>query len=774
LEQEPTDADRLAAIDREKWVNVIARTSQKVSALKTALTSRKAQAELHFNQTSKEITQLDAQFWSLRPLRSVVPPAVVDDHWSSNPIDKFILSKLRQVGLEPNAAASRRVLARRLWFDLIGLPPTPEDIDSFIGDGSPDSYRQLVDQLLANPSFGERWGRVWLDLARYADSNGYEEDELRPHAYTYRDFVIWAMNNDLPYDDFIRWQVAGDELEPQIPLAVAATGLMTAGPYNTFIPQESERYDELDDMVSTLLSTSLGLTVGCARCHDHFYDPIPTRDYYGLVAVFKEASRHQSYLVEDEGQEYRRWADPVNRRREEIKRILKERIKEDNISDLDYFTDEEKDLLRQPIDPDNQEQARLISLCKRCLLIEDYHLNDELEPLPRDRKRYDELVAEIEALKPTLPEKPPVGLTLKGSSVAKVHVLHRGSLKRKGEEVGPGFLTVASRGRPVWDDDAWKQWAPHDSQTSPPTPRAALAYWLTDTKDGPGVLLARVLVNRLWQHHFGVGLVRTPSDFGAQGESPSHPDLLEWLATELIESGWSLKHIHRSIVTSSTYRQGASTNRLKMASDSDNRLLSRRRPQRLTAEMLWDSMLAAGGNANRTMYGPGVMFPIPEDVVFHTQEDVEDTWPTDVDSERPALRRRALYLLQKRTIPIPTMQLFDAPSAGFSCDRRKLTTVPTQMLALWHAPFVRRQAQRLARRVWDRTANVTDEEERRHAIIHQVFLRTIQRLPSADETRMSLAFLNDSRREDCETPQIAPLAGLCQVMFMSNEFIHVD
>jgi hypothetical protein len=662
--QERNEADRLALIEREKWVKVIASCSESISKLPKRRPKREI-AQFSAIQTSQFVTADDVGFWSIQPLRFVDLPKPRNDHWSSNPIDQFILAKLHQAGIEPSAPASRRVLARRLWFDMIGLPPTPADIESFVNDNSPDSYRRLVERLLADPAFGERWGRVWLDLARYADSNGYEEDELRPHAFPYRDFVIWAMNNDLPYDQFIRWQVAGDELAPHIPLAVAATGFMTAGPYNTFLPQESERYDELDDMVSTLLTTTLGLTVGCARCHDHMYDPIPTRDYYGLVAVFKETSRHQSYLVEDEGREYRRWADPVNDRKDEIKRMLKERIKEDNISELDYFSDAEKDLLRQPIDPNNPKQTRLISLCKRCLMIEDYHLSDDLEPLPRDRKRYDQLVAEIAELEPTLPEMPPVGLTLSGGSVARVHVLHRGSLKNKGEEVGPGFLTVVTRGRPVWDENTWKNWAPLDSQSGPPTPRSALACWLTDTETGPGVLLARVMVNRLWQHHFGAGLVRTSSDFGVQGESPSHPDLLEWLAAELIDSGWSLKHIHRLIVTSSTYRQGTTASPKTVEVDPENRLVSRRRPQRLTAEMLWDCLLVAGGNINRSMYGPGPKFPIPVEAVYQTQEDVEDTWPTDVESDRPAVLRRAMYLLQKRTIPIPALQLFDAPSAGF-------------------------------------------------------------------------------------------------------------
>ena len=276
--------------------------------------------------------EADAEYWSFKRLSSVEPPDVADASWCRNPIDHFILAKLKVAGLSPNPTATRQVLARRLWFDSIGLPPRPDDVDAFVEDTDRQAYELLVDQLMSDPAFGERWARVWLDLARYADSNGYEEDEIRPHAFPYRDFVIWAMNIDLPFDLFTRWQIAGDELQPENPLAVAATGFFTAAPLNTFIPQESERFDELDDMVATMSSAMLGLSVGCARCHDHLYDPILTNEYYGLVAIFAETERKQSFLVPDGGKEYRQWFDPVDVRRQEIRQMLEDRVKEDNIS----------------------------------------------------------------------------------------------------------------------------------------------------------------------------------------------------------------------------------------------------------------------------------------------------------------------------------------------------------------------------------------------------------------------------------------------------------
>ena len=481
--QERIRNDAAARDERIRWTSVInAATSQlkdeqsdsKQTAFRLAK-FRTAQSRLPDFKPSSQVTKKDASFWSFQRLSRIQPPRVDDPSWCRNGIDQFILARLTSAGLAPNPSATQQVLGRRLSFDLIGLPPTPEEITAFVTTNEPAAYEQLVDRLLRNPAFGERWGRTWLDLACYADSNGYEEDELRPHAYLYRDFVIWAMNNDLPFDVFTRWPIAGDELEADNPLAVAATGFFTAAPLNTFIPQESERFDELDDMVSTMGRAMLGLTIGCARCHDHMYDPIPTSEYYGLVAIFSETSRNQSYLVPDGGKAYRQWFDPVDTRRREIKRMMKARIKEDNISDLDYFTAEEKNLLRQPIDPNNLEQERLISLCERCLMITDEQLDDDLKPLPKDKQRYEQLQVELKELEAQLPPRPPVGLMLTGHDISRTHVLDGGDLKRNRDEVGPGFLAAVTAGRPAWNDDTWKTWAATDgaSETLCDSPRLA-------------------------------------------------------------------------------------------------------------------------------------------------------------------------------------------------------------------------------------------------------------------------------------------------------------
>lgn len=757
--------DATARDKRFKWTSVV-NASTRAMFNQTAISN----SDLFTNvghRSGDAHADVAHEFWSFRRLHPVQPPTVVGTAWGFNPIDQFIFARLAAAGLAPNASASRRVLARRLWFDMNGLPPSEKQIDEFVDSTDEDAYEQLVEQLLNNSGFGERWGRVWLDLARYADSNGYEEDELRPNAYPYRDFVIWAMNNDLPFDTFLHWQIAGDELAADNPMAVAATGFLTAAPLNTFIPQESERLDELDDITSTIGRSMLGLTVGCARCHDHMYDPISTDEYYGLIAVFSETRRTQSYLVPDGGKEFRKWFDPVDVRQKEIRKLLHARIKEDNISDLDYFTDEEKDILRLPLDPDNEEQDRLISLCKRCLLITEIHIDNASEPLPKDQARYDELVKEIDELEAKLPPRPPMGLTLTGSAVSQTYVLEGGDLNCQTEKIGPRFLSAVTPGHPKWTDDTWKQWAPGNGHSVPLRPRSALAKWMTNIETGSGSIVARVIVNRLWQNHFGTGLVTTASDFGSEGAPPSHPELLEWLANELVEHDWSLKHIHRLIVTSATYRQSGAIDERKESVDPENRLVGRRVPRRMTAEMIRDTLLSVAGNLNHDMYGPGVQPPIPRDAVYNTQEDPEDTWPCDFAADRPAVWRRSVYVMLKRTVPIPILDLYDAPDASFSCDDRKTTTVPTQALALWNSPFVTKQARRLAERIL-RSAN-TEEEQ-----VQQLFRWALSRSANQEEVDAAVGFLHQGIQLAPSLQQKKYLTDLCHVVLMSNEFFYID
>lgn len=758
------DCEADPPFDVAGWVRVITETS--LSFPSNEVTSERVATR--FERSSEDESHNGKKdYWAFRRLQVVSPPPVLNEDWIRNPIDRFILAQLEQHGVKPTQEASRRVLGRRLWFDLIGLPPEPAQIASFADDHREEAYDRLVDRLLADRGFGERWGRTWLDLARYADSNGYEEDELRPFAFTYRDFVIAATNADLGFDRFVKWQIAGDEIAPNNPLAVAATGFLTAPPLNTFLPQESERRDELDDIVSTIGVSMLGLTIGCARCHDHRYDPISTSDYYRMIAIFEKTQRTHSFLAADGGAAYEQQAAPLEKRRRRIKEMRVKCIVEDRLADLD-FSEAEKDVIRRPLDSNNQQQLRLLSQCMRCLMIDPSDLIGDFEPLPADREEYEQLRNEIFQIARTLPPAPPKGLTISGSEISTTHVLDGGDLKRPRRQVGPGFvsvLTKKTKGRPKSSDDAWKTWA---AGGGTPRPRTALANWITDTERGAGALVARVIVNRLWQHHFGHGLVRTPNDFGSHGDRPTHPELLEWLACELVDNHWSLKTIHRLIVTSATYRQGVATSPRLLAADPTNARFGRRQPLRLTAEMYRDALLQVGGTLNRNMYGPAVIPPIPKEAIFQTQKSKQETWPAE-SADSPNVARRAIYMLTKRTIPIPLLQLFDGPEGSFPCGKRKTTTVPTQALAILNSPFVRDQAAKLADRA-DSTEGASSDE----GWLRQVYLCALARLPRSDEENLALAFLQGESQMPAESDQRQRRVDFCHALLMSNEFLYID
>jgi len=718
-----------------------------------------------------------ARHWAFRSLSRPAIPATDADDWSNSPIDRFVLTALRREGLQPNPSASRRVLARRLWFDLTGLPPTPQQIDGFVNDPDPRAFDLLAERLLQSPAFGEHWARMWLDLARFADSNGYEEDEMRPNAWPFRDAVIWSMNHDVPFNEFVRWQVAGDEIAPEHPVAVASTGFLAAAPLNTFFPQEIERWDELDDMVSTLFTATLGLSIGCARCHNHVYDPISSREYYQVVSAFVGTRRDQSYLTADRGAAFRVFYDPVARRRAELHAMETARIRDDLIEAQEHLTDAEKNIIRQPIDPENAEQARLLPMCERCFHERDYEYSEDFDftPLPEDAERFRQLKTELAELEPHVPESPPVGLTIAGSELVPTFVLHGGRLDRKGDQVEPGFLSALTAsvpnevgsGVPVTH---WSRWSTADS----PAARSALANWLTDTKHGAGSLLARVIVNRLWQQHFDRGLVGSLDNFGYEGEQPTHPKLLEWLACELVDSGWSLKHIHRLIVTSTAWQQSSECSGEKFDRDPQNRWLARFPLRRLTAEMTRDALLSAGGTLTTVMYGPGIRQPIPAEAVFHTQQEKEETWPCNTSRDRAAIWRRSAYLTRKRTVPIPLMQLFDAPSAGRPCSERKTTTVPTQGLALWNSDFVRRQAERLAARLVRETGVDPVTSDDLSPAIDRLLVIAFGREATEEERQQFERYV--FRHNAKFRPKLRTLhfEDLCHAILMSSEFLYVE
>ncbi len=742
---------------------------------------RRFEGSVATDRQGGEESETAPRHWAFRPLRPVAPPSSAGSQVVEHPIDAFIVAKLEEQGLSLNPPATPAVLIRRLSYDLRGLPPDPADVESWrehwVGQdfstaakwnaSVKDAYAELIEQYLADNAYGEHWARMWLDVARYADSEGYESDELRPHAYPYRDFVIWAWNNDLPFDRFVQWQIAGDELAPSYAPAVAATGFLAAAPHNTFMPQPSERYDELHDILSTIGSGILGLSIGCARCHDHFYDPIPTEEYYRLVAVFESARRDWRFLGSPGTTEriarYADQADGLREREAELQEILERRIRHDKVSRLD-FTKEEKALLLDPHAEDTARRRELLSRCGGCLRVDGSDFVDGLEPLPEDAERFEHLRREIEQLRAQLPPAPPQVLMITGSEALTTHVLAGGSLERKGKRVVPGFLTALTGGTAGWDEEVWRDWLPPGGEGD--RPRTALALWMTDVEHGAGALVARVIVNRIWQQYFDRGLVTTANDFGTQGHEPSHPELLDWLANELIASGWRLKHIHRLIVTSRTYRQSGLADPRKLERDPANALFSRYRRKRLTAEMLRDSILSVTGALNPTMYGPSVFPPIPPEAIYTDDYELDAKWPTDVE-EGPEVWRRSIYVALRRSNTVPLLSLFDGPDGGVCRAKRVATTSPVQSLALLNSPFVRLQAEMLAQHLSDESIDLEDQ-------VRLLYYLVFQREPSVVEYEEIYDLIRQRRSESDDVYDVDVMTDVCHALFMSNEFMFVD
>jgi hypothetical protein len=635
-----------------------------------------------------------------RPLRDRSGP-----HWAFKPLkrpDAASIDELVRRKTALNPEAPRAVLLRRASFGVAGLPP---------GEDDGASWERGVERLLASPAYGERWARHWLDLARYADSQGYESDHDLPNAYRYRDFVIRALNEDLPYDAFVRRQVAGDLLEPE---DLAATGFLAVGPWMKTLPTDLERnrekyrYDNLDDVVATTGQAFLGLTLGCARCHDHKYDPVSQRDYTRLVAVFAGIEPADRSL------------SAPRRRLDEWLAAKRTAFKQTRIDALPLSA-EEKVLLAMPEDGNIVSSKRVHKSHGAAVKFTDAEFRAALPAA--DAAELARLEREAEG------KSGPKTLAVSQGPVPKTHLLGRGDPDARLEEVAPGPLSVLSpSGYPAFAEKP---------------PRQALAEWLTDVERGAGALLARVVVNRLWRHHFGEGLVRTPNDFGVQGEPPVHADLLDWLASELVARGWSLKAIHRLILESATYRQDVSIDPSKASADPENRLFGRRRPQRLEAETLRDAILAVSGLLDPARHGPGVRLPVPKEAVVTR---TKDAYRASADG----LRRRSVYAFVKRSVLLPWMETFDVPAPSASCGKRAETTAAPQALALLNDPFVREAARGLAERSAGDPA--------------RAWRLALGRAPSDAELAKARAFAADP----------ASFTDFCHLLLTLNEFAYVD
>jgi hypothetical protein len=928
----------------ERWVKMGAPDPRATA------TAGKAKSEINFDDARK--------YWAFQPLRQVQPPNVKNGAGCRTAIDRFVLSKLEAAGIAPGKAAERRTLIRRAYFDLIGLPPTPEEIEAFVKDPASDdeAFGRVVDRLLDSPHFGERWARHWLDVARFAESHGFEQDYDRPYAFHYRDFVIKAFNQDMPYDQFVRWQLAGDELAPDDPLALMATGFLGAGVFPTQITAnevEKSRYDALDDMAATTGTAMLGLTIGCARCHDHKFDPIPADDYYRLVSTFTTTVRSNIDVdlnpAATKAAQARFDAEhaPLVAAREKFEREqlpgrleqwARERTKDKaepppwivldvaqhkssggasflklsdgsllangNNAQFDTYTFVAETTVRgvtalriealahstmpkngpgratngnfaltdvrvtvrpsrsgEPSRTDTAPKPEAPTTVKLVAARSTFDQQglpvtntidaDKKSPWAVDPQFGKDHAAVLEFESPvgfeggteftvvlefqnntghnigrprlsvTTAAKP-VGLEgnarpqqvvealakldKSGHSLAKLgaaertallawyrsrdlewqkfdrpvqehlkrapkpkvvkvmvasegvtpirhhtqgadffnemYFLRRGDPNQKAGVATQGFLQVLTT--TPEKEKHWQESPPQGWRTS--YRRKALAGWITDTQYGAGHLLARVIVNRLWHHHFGRGIVATPSDFGVQGERPSHPELLDWLAGELIRGGWRLKPLHKLMMMSAVYRQGGQFDEAKAKLDPENKLCWRYAPRRLEAEAIRDSLLAVTGTLDRRMFGEGTL--------------------------DQGMTRRSIYFTIKRSQLIPMLQLFDVPEPNVSVGRRPSTTIAPQALVFLNNPHVRGWSRSFARRLLPAADRSLNEAAT------QAYETAIGRRPTAGELADATTFLEQQTttyqtKKRSEARELA-LADFCQVLMSLNEFVYVD
>jgi hypothetical protein len=699
----------------------------------------------------KPITREERSHWAFVPPRRPAIPTVKASSWPRNPIDAFILASIEASALSLAPEADRPTLLRRVTFDLTGLPPTPRELEDFLADHSPDAYERVVDRLLASPRYGERQAQHWLDLARYADTDGFEFDQARPDAWRYRDWVVSALNANLPYDRFLRLQLAGDEVEPDDPSALVATGFNRCYPDMVDLNDQGlRRHNALNDITETTGLVFLGLTIGCARCHDHKFDPIRLTDYYRLQAFFTPARFRDDLVV----------ASPEERAAYDAKRNAWERDLAKTQASLLAIEapayarlnperppglDDETIAAFEKSEPERTARdVRLVFDARRKdRRIKPAEFESALGPQAIAARAA--LLARLKDLTGTEPPKPPQarGIDETGSSAPATFVRPRGDYYTKGIEVFPSVPAVL---RP--EGTAALPIKPLDHSTGR---RKALAAWLTI----PGhPLTSRVMVNRLWQSHFGKGIVATPSDFGTMGEEPTHPELLDWLALEFEANGWDLKAMHRLIVTSATYRQASKASPEAHTNDPENSLLSHFRRSRLDGEAIRDALLAVSGRLSPSIGGPPVFPELPAELTRLSSKG--QVWPVSRSDEARA--RRSLYVFVRRNLRYPFFEAFDRPDTNASCPRRSTTTIAPQALTLLNSRIALEAAEGLASRC------VTEAGPDVDAQIRVAFHLAYGRSPDTAENDLARRFLERD----------PSLAHFCLALINANEFVYID
>jgi mono/diheme cytochrome c family protein len=752
--------------------------------------------------------------WAYRPLRHPAVPALgAGAAPVNNPIDAFIRERLLEKGVARTAPpADRATLLRRVTLDLSGLPPTPEDTEAFLHDDAPDAFARVVERLLASPHYGEQWARHWLDVVRYADTSGYANDYERPNAWRYRDYVVRGFNLDRPYDRFVLEQLAGDEIDPADPELLVAVGFLRMGPWEQtgMSVAALTRQQFLDDVTHSAGVVFLGHALRCARCHDHKFDPVPTRDYYRLQAVFAPAQfaeRQAPFLPSENTSGFAEGRSRAERRLREAQDYLAGIRKKSDDAVAAYLR--ERGVARPTDLPEDERPKRRFFGLSKLELSLDKAYQKRVDYFERERLRYEPLAlsvydgppngyTSVKAVNP-LPER-------HDGPVPAVHVLLGGSLEAPAEAVTPGVLSALAPAGEISPGS----WSPIPE--GPAGRRLALARWIA-SPDNP--LTARVIVNRVWQYHFGKGLVATPNNFGKMGKRPTHPELLEWLAAWFVEHGWSIKELHRLILSTAVYQQGGGHPDLEQIRrlDPNDDLLAYFPPRRLEAEEVRDGPLAVTGELNPQVGGPGVFPEINWEVALQPRHIMGSVAPAYQPSPLPRQRhRRTLYAFRYRTLSDPLLDAFDRPGSETSCERRDETTVTAQALALFNGEFAHGGALALAatleRRCDDAVGRIDrafrlctgrppDAEESRLCLEHLARMTAYHREHPPTPTRLPVSvrrhMVEEMTGEEFEweeeldvlrdyRPDVQPwdvgpetraLADVCLVLFNSNEFLYV-
>ena len=756
------------------------------------------------------ITAQERQFWAFQPIKRPAVP-----NWSAadgvrSSIDVFVLHKLREQNLEFAPEADKLTLIRRAYFDLLGLPPAPEAVDEFLADHSPDAYERLIDRLLESPAYGERWARHWLDVAGYADSNGYAEaDSVRPHAWRYRDYVIRSLNADKSWKDFIVEQLAGDELagvtqedsaakasDSRVQELLIATGFLRMAPDGTAdeVPNQNEaRNQVMAETIKIVSSSLLGMTVGCAQCHDHRYEPISHVDYHRMRAIFEPALDWKNWRTPAQRQvslytaEDRKKADEIEKQAREIDEAANQMRKD--------FLEEvfQKELAKLPEDMrETVKEARNTKRDKRTpeqvALLKKHPSADVQGALdlydPEKNKKVLAKNEEASKLRGTKPVEPFISaVTEVAGKVADTFLFGRGDHEQPKEKVDASEIEILRASMRAWKADPDFTTKTEGLRSS--GRRLAYAQWLTS---GKHPLVARVLVNRFWLHHFGRALVNTPGDFGQQGERPTHPELLDWLASEFMAGGWKLKPLHKMIMTSRVYRQ-SSNNEPSARLDPENRFYARMKLQRFESEMVRDAVLAVSGKLNGEQFGAPV--PIASDeagrVVTGRQKNNGNNDPVLVDPVGDAAFRRSVYVQVRRTLPLTVLEAFDAPIMTPNCEARNVSTVAPQSLTMLNDSFIAEQSKYFADRLF------TECPGDARAQVMRAWRLAYGVAPRSDELTRSLVYLAEeteairaqiaSHPKKPEKkgekavepePQKLALASFCQALISANRFLYVE